>query len=197
MGTSTSALQFSRKMHSIAIALPRAASAGVKESSERAVATIYSEAAKKGVRPSSKIAGGPWGVTYRIKDRTNGPESFVRIFGPFHLVESATKLHVIAARRLGTRTALRKRTAEIALSGGGVRFGNLRATTRTRRNGDVVKVAGKQALTIGGGGNLRAYAVHRGTRGKGIFAASKPRIMQQSPPAVMKHVVADIAKVLG
>ncbi len=195
MGTSTSTAQFARKMQSIAHQLPSSATDGIKASSERAVKTIYQEAARKGVNPSSKIAGGPWGVTSRIKDFKGQPEAFVRITGPFHLVESDTKLHVIAARRLGTRGRVRKRTGEIALAGGGVQFGKLRATERTRRDGTVVQVRGKRALTIGS--NARAYAIHRGTRGKRIFAAAKPRIENQSGQVVFDRVVADMKKVLG
>lgn len=195
MGTSTSAAEFAGKMNKIATTLPRSAERGIRDAGASAQRIIYQEAARKGVLPSSKIAKRPWSVSNRVRGGAR-PTAFVAIRGPFHLVESKTQAHVIVARRLATRTAARKRTAEIALSGTDrVAFGSLRAKTRTRRNGDVVNVKGAAALTVGS--NLRAYAYHPGTRGKGIFAAAKPRILTQAPRDVFGYVVDDMAGVLA
>lgn len=196
MGTSTSAAELAGKMNRIATTIPKATERGVRDAAKSAELTIYNTAARKGVQRTSLIAKRPWGVRGSV--RANGPKStaFVRIIGPFHLVESKTNPHVIVARRLATRTAARKRTAEIALSGDErVSFGKLRATTRVRRNGEVVARSGKAALTING--NLRAYAYHRGTRGKGIFAEAKVRILNQAPRGVFGYVVDDMAQVLA
>lgn len=58
---------------------------------------ILAEAASSGVPPTSKIAGGKWGVRYTVK----GKSALVRITGAFHLVDRDTKAHPLKPRTRG------------------------------------------------------------------------------------------------
>jgi hypothetical protein len=185
MGTSSSPAELVGKLGRLAGAVQKSNVEGVKSGAAATKQIIIANAASRGVSPGSKIAGAAWSVGYDVKG-TYRPTALVRIRGQFHLVESDTKLHIIAARRLATRGALRGRTGEIALSGGGVSFGKLRAAQTRRRAGAVVQTGGKRALVIGG--NPRAYAVHRGTKGKGIFAASKTQAERVVPPIIRSRI---------
>jgi hypothetical protein len=51
---------------------------------------------------------------------------------------------------------------------------------------------GKRALAFDG--VVRTRVQHPGTRGKHIFRDAKQRIMKQTPPAVFKHILADVSQ---
>lgn len=167
MGTSRSVAELAGKFDNLTRVVPDATRQGVTSGAAATKNIILSTAVSRGVKPTSKIAGGKWSVGYDVRGKVR-PTALVRIRGSFHLVESDTKLHIIAAKRIATRSAQRRRLGEIALSGGGVRFGAFRSTAR-----------GKRALVING--NPRAYAVHKGTTGKRIFRDSVDRAERVVP----------------
>ena len=160
-----SAAQLAAKMNRYATTIPRVNKRAVESSALLMKDTALAELDK--VAPRRKVnvgrSGSRLGVRYDVKGIGN-PTALVRATGPWQIVENDTRAHVIAAARLGTKNAIRARTGEIALSGGGVRFGRLLPTTRTTRSGAVQQRAGKRALTING--SVRAYAFHRGTKGR-------------------------------
>lgn len=163
MGTSTSVGQFIGKLNQYSQQL--ATNRGPLEATGMAGKKIFeAHAAQAGVLGSS-VAGKrkAIGVRYDLKNRRSNVADgslVITYTGPAHLVNNPTQRHFIGAKRLGTRTGLRgrsKRVGATAAFGGSNRgaFGQLRNV----RNA-------KQALTIGG--NLRAYAFHPGTSGKGF-----------------------------
>ena len=114
MGTSHSAAQFSRKITSLATVTQRRQRETVNKGALLAKQIIIAEAAARGISPTSRIAGGKWGVGYDIKG-FNNPSALVRVRGPFHLVDNPTKPHTIPKAR-------RRRTPKrLALPDGGVR----------------------------------------------------------------------------
>jgi hypothetical protein len=181
MGTSKSFGELAGKMEHLATVVPKATREGVRSGALATKQIIVTTAASRGVSPASKIAGSKWSVGFDIKGKYK-PTALVRIRGPFQLVERDTKLHVIAARRLASRTAARRRLGEIALAGGGVSFGQFRNT----KTG-----TGKKALVING--SPRAYAVHKGTKGKFIFRDSVTRAERVVPPIIRKRIHIDMA----
>lgn len=98
MGTSRNPAEFSRKITNLATVTQRSAKEAVAQGALTTKEIIIAEAASKGVSSTSKIAGGRWGVRYDIKG-FNNPSALVRIWGPFHLVDSPTKAHKITPRR--------------------------------------------------------------------------------------------------
>ena len=103
--------------------------------------------------------------------------------GPAHLLNNPTAPHFIGARRLGSRRRLSGMSARVgatAAFGGSNRgaFGGLLPAERVTRSG-AVRSGGKRALTIGS--NLRAYAFHPGTRGKGFFQRAKAAAEATAP----------------
>ncbi len=148
MATSTSAAQFAGRITKLATVTKTRQAAVVNQGALTAKLIILSEAQAKGVSPSSKIAGGKWGVGYDVRG-FNNPTALVRIRGPFHLVDRPTKAHEIRPRR---------------------------------RRG-----SGKRAITIGD--SVYAYAHHPGTRGKGIFRASKVKAAKAVPLVMSQRII--------
>lgn len=120
-----------------------------------------------------KVAGKRKAIGARYDITRNGRGVIVSYTGPAHLVNNPTSRHFIGAKRLGTRkgfAARQGRVSAAAAFGGSNRgvFGQLRKI----RNG-------KQALTIGG--NLRAWAFHPGTRGKGFHQRARAQCEKVLP----------------
>jgi hypothetical protein len=64
-----------------------------------AAKTVFiAEAASKGIMPTSRIAGGRWGVGFDVVG-TRNPATLVKFRGPFHLVNNPTKPHEITPRQ--------------------------------------------------------------------------------------------------
>lgn len=185
MGVSRSPAELAAKFNRLTTIVPDATRDGVHSGAAATKKIIVTTAASRGVLPSSKIAGGKWSVGYDVRGRLN-PTALVRIRGSFHLVESDTKLHIIAAKRLATRSAQRARLGEIALSGGGVKFGRYRSL----RSG-----GGKRALLVNG--SPRAYAVHPGTKGKHIFRDSVKRAERAVPPIIRTRLKIAMSQALN
>lgn len=177
MGTSRSGAElagkldrFARDLRDVTVPLEATALEG-KRIFERA-------AAGAGVLGSSiagkrKAVGARYDLNNRKMKGIGEGQAVVTYTGPAHLVNNPTRPHVIAARRLGlsrrrsTSRAARERDITLAFGGSAVgMFGALLAATRTTRSG-AIRSQGAAALTIGG--DLRAYARHPGTRGKGFF----------------------------
>lgn len=160
MGTYTSAAALSRRFEDLARTVDRSKKAGVTEAAFDVKELMEKQASASGLKPgSSKLAGTTWrGVRYDVKGSAN-PTALVRALRPAHLHNNDVSQHFIGARKLGTKGNLSKKSRRVGANiafGGSNRgqFGSLRNVKR-----------GKQALTIGA--NLRAYAFHPGTRGKG------------------------------
>lgn len=175
MGTSTTAAEFSHKITKMATVTQARQKEIVNQGALTVKEIIYAEAAVKGVSPTAKIAGGRWGVRYDIWG-FNNPTALVRIWGPFHLVDGATKPHYIAAKGLGGSRASR---AERAATGGRGAFAGQK---KGRGKG------GKKAIAFGSS-LVRAYVHHPGTSGKGIFAASKVKAEIAVPLVMQKSIV--------
>jgi hypothetical protein len=110
MGTSTTPAQFAQKITNLATVTQRRQTMIVNEGALLAKTIILAEAAAKGVSPTSKIAGGKWGVRYDVRG-FNNPSALVKVYGPFHLVDGPTKPHTI-----GPRTRGRRRSGKQAVS---------------------------------------------------------------------------------
>lgn len=138
---------------------------------------IIAQAASRGVSLNSRIAGGKWGVRYDTKG-FNNPTSLLRITGPFHLVESDTKPHIIhrkigrgTARGRGSRRLNRQSTYEALFGAGGVTDG-----------------FGGPALKFNGS-VYRKVVRHPGTKGKHIFRDSKKKIGKAVPIVMSQRIV--------
>lgn len=107
MGTSRSVDQFSKKITGLADATKKAERDAVMRGSLLAKEIIIAEAGAAGISPTSKIAGGRWGVGFDVKG-TNNPTSLVKVRGPFHLVDSPTKPHEIGPKTKGRRRSGKK-----------------------------------------------------------------------------------------
>lgn len=86
-------------------------------------------------------------------------------------------------------TALLRIRGPFHLVEGPTREHEIKAGQRGRRRNR------KKALAFNGLVRTRVHV--RGTSGKYIFRDAKKRIVNDTPPAVMKHVVSDISKALG
>jgi hypothetical protein len=114
MGTSRNAAEFSRKIVSLATVTQAKQRETVMQGALVAKQIIVSEFGSRGLSPSSKIAGGKWGVGFDVKGFSN-PSALVRVRGPVHLFDNPTKPHTIPGQR-------RRRTAKrLLLPDGGVR----------------------------------------------------------------------------
>lgn len=114
MGTSTDPKKFVANINRMATITQRRQVQIVGEGALLTKEIILAEAASSGVSPTSKIAGGKWGVRYNVKG-FNNPAALVRIFGAFHLVDRPTRAHEIGPRRKG-----RRRSGKRAISFNGV-----------------------------------------------------------------------------
>lgn len=160
-----------------------------------------------GISPSSKIARRKWRVYDSVKGKTKGTGTVLIAYGgPVHLVIGKTKGHIIAAKLLGTRSGLRTRAGRLGEVGTnrGV-FGTKQVYVNYSRYGSVRQQAkmgvlrrreGKHALTIGG--NLRAYARHKGTHGDyAIWEESKRVAIATGPQMYAREVNKALAENFG
>jgi hypothetical protein len=195
MGVSTSAGQLAAKFEGLAkdignVRLPLEATAlHTKKLMESSAAS----AGALGRTPAGRRK--PIGVRYDFKGRGNTlgvGQVIVTYTGPAHLLNNPTRPHVIAAKRLRlgrSRTASGRRRAErlgATLAFGGSTsgfFGALGPAQTTTRSG-AVRSGGKRALTIGA--NLRAYAFHPGTAGKGFFQKARTAAVASAPRVYAK-----------
>lgn len=170
MGTSRSAGEFSQKIVKMATVTQTRQKQTVEQGALTVKEIIIATAAAKGVTPQSRIAGAKWGVRYDIKG-FNNTTALVKVLGPFHLVDRDTTRHKIFRKTSRARGR-----------------GSSRANKQSRLN---EAFGGKGAYTGGalklGDGSFRRVVDHPGTKGKGIFDASKaqaeiavPRVMGRS-----------------
>ena len=108
MGKSKSPAEFSRKITQLATVTQRNQKEAVSQAAFTVKQIVLAEAAGKGVMPTSKIAGGKWGVRYDVRG-FNNPSALVRVTGPFHLVDRPTKAHEIRPRGKGRRRSSGKK----------------------------------------------------------------------------------------
>ncbi len=170
MGTSRSAAELGRKLDAFAKELGN--NRGALDKTGLAGKGIFTSHAVKAGVYGKKVAGKRKAINARY-DLTKDQRGVVVTYtGPAHLVNNPTKQHFIGARRLGTRAGMRRRSARIgamAAFGGSNRggFGALR------------NVRGAQALTIGA--DLRPYAFHPGTPGKGFYQDARAQCAKVLP----------------
>jgi hypothetical protein len=162
-------------------------------------------AAKNGAKVGGKIARRRWTVGYTVKGGT-GATTLVEYRGPIHLLYRNTQSHIIGAKLLGTRTAIRNRSKNLMAgeSNRGV-FGKKQIRVNYNQYGSVRQQAktgqlrtrkGKHALTIGA--NLRPYAFHKGTHGKtGAWPESKAAAQRIAPAGYGHAVRGELAKSFG
>lgn len=112
------------------------------------------------------------GARYDVRGTGFKASVAVTYTGPAHLVNNPTKPHYIAARRLGRARGRGDR----AFAASAQRFasGSGRGALGGFNGG-----RGAKALTIGP--NLRPYAFHPGTSGKGFARPAKAAVAKQSP----------------
>lgn len=180
MGTSTSAAQLAKKIDTFAkaVADPKP---GLNAAGLAGKTVFQAQAAGAGVL-GSKLAGKRKPINARYDLKVNGPLAgsgavIVTYTGPAHLVNNPTRPHFITAKGLrGSRRSRAQRAggaalvAAFGLSGRGA-FGGFGGK-------------GAKALTIGP--NLRAYARHPGTKGKGFFQRAAPIVKKQAPTVYQK-----------
>lgn len=152
------------------------------------------------VAPSGRLRnvgarGAKLGVRYDIKG-TKNPTSLIRAIGPWQIIENDTRPHIIVAKRLGRgqgRTAAASRAGTVSAFGGTSRgvFGALVASTRTARNGAVLRRAGSAALggaLASAAGGPRPYAFHPGTKGKKAFSKGVRAGVPDAKRAVTREI---------
>lgn len=173
MGTSTSGAQLARKFAVLADGMRdqrvplNATALAVKRIMESSAA----QAGALGNKPAGKRKA--IGVRYDVRP----PLALVSYTGPAHLINNPTAAHFIGPSGLGSRSALAAASRGIGAaqafgaSGRGLLTG-LSQRGRRRRGG-------KRALTIGG--NLRAYAFHPGTPGKGFYQKARLQAVKAAP----------------
>jgi hypothetical protein len=195
------ARQFAAKCNRMATTVPR----GLRRGNEQAARAIKPAWwAASGLTPSSTVAGRKVG----IRDDTRGTRNITTMLawvGAVHLVNNPTVAHIIAARRLGSRTGIRRMTNRLStgnnlntvFGGHGANrgaFGGLRSTMVDSRRGKTTTASGK---TVYGGGRLKqfngkkaltwggdqysAYAFHPGTRGKNFWPKCKQAAHRIAP----------------
>ena len=100
MGTSKSPEQFVRKIEGLANATEKRSVAAVNRGALATKNIILAQSASQGVKPTSKLARKSWGVNYKVMPGPR-PEAFVRIRGPFHLVDRDTEPHDLKPKTRG------------------------------------------------------------------------------------------------
>jgi hypothetical protein len=110
MGFTTDPRKFSADIRKMGTITQRRQAQIVGEGALLAKELMLSEAAARGVSPTSKIAGAKWGVSYNVKG-FNNPAALIRYRGPFHLVDNPTAAHEIGPRRKGRRRSGKKAVA--------------------------------------------------------------------------------------
>jgi hypothetical protein len=162
-------------------------------------------AAKSGAKVGGKIARRRWNVGYTVMGGT-GATTLVEYRGPIHLLYRNTQSHIIGAKLLGTRTAIRNRSKKLMAgeSNRGV-FGKKQIKVNYNQYGSIRQQAmtgqlrtrrGAHAMTIGA--NLRPYAFHPGTRGKtGAWPESKAAAQRIAPAGYGHAVRGELAKSFG
>lgn len=176
MAYTRSAKQFVADIEKMGTITQRRRAATVSQGALTAKEIIIAEAAAHGVKPTSKIAGAKWGVRYDVKGFDN-PAAIVKVIGPFHLVDSPTKPHMIY--RKGKRA-------------------KGRGSGRINKQQILSEVFGGTGAYSGGslklpaqvdGSQYRAVVHHPGTAGKGIFAAAKAKAHYAVPRVMGRSVV--------
>lgn len=174
------AAQFAAKCHRMATTIPR----GQQRANEQAARAIKAAwFAASGLSQGSMVAG----RKVAIRDSTVGTAKVTTLIswvGPVHLVEGPTKAHVIAAKGLTTRGGARSKLLGSRASFGGSARGSFAGSSARK---------GKRGLKIGP--NVRAYAFHPGTKGRGFWERNKadayrigPLIYKQSAiPSMLRE----------
>lgn len=177
MGTSTSAAQLAKKIDTFAkaVADPKP---GLNAAGLAGKTVFQAQAAGAGVL-GSKLAGKrkPINARYDLKGQGMKAAVIVTYTGPAHLVNNPTRPHFITAK--GLRGSRRSRAQR---AGGAALVGTFGLSSRGAFGGFGGK--GAKALTIGP--NLRAYARHPGTKGKGFFQRAAPIVKKQAPTVYQK-----------
>lgn len=187
MGTSTSGSALGRKFMALAEGLGdtsvplNATALHVKRIMEQSAAS----AGALGNKPAGKRKA--IGVRYDIRGGKGSGQALIAYVGPAHLINNPTSRHFIGASAFGSRKTLAGAAAGIgAVSAfGGTARGMLSGLKGSRRR----RGTGKRALTIGG--NLRPYAFHPGTAGKGFFQKAKVRAIATAPSVYARKGLTD------
>jgi hypothetical protein len=172
MASTTNPKKFVADIHQMAKITQARRKAIVAQGALTAKEILIAESAARGVKPTSKIAGGKWGVRYDIKGAQN-PTAIVRVIGPFHLVDSPTRAHKIY-RKVGRAKG--------------------KGSGRINKQAKLDQVFGGVGAYKGGAlkfpdGNFRHVVEHPGTKGKGIFKAAKAKAHVAVPRVMGKSVV--------
>lgn len=171
MGTSRSAAEFADKITKLATVTQARSKEAVSQGALTGKEIIVAQAAVRGVSLTSRIAGGKWNVRYDVRG-FNNPTAFLRITGPFHLVENDTRAHPIyrraaRARGRGSKRINTERRLAQAFGGTGAYSGG--------------------AMKING--DFRRVVQHPGTKGKHIFRDSKKKIGKAVPVVMSQRIV--------
>lgn len=178
MGVSTTPAQLARKIDTLTKGLADA-KIPLNETGLAGKKIFQWSAAAKGalgIRPKGKRK--PTNARYDlIRSDTGGGAVVISYTGPAHLLNNPTARHFIAASAFGSRATLARAGEGIGAvtAFGGTGRGMLTGLKGARRR----RKTGKRALTIGG--DLRAYAFHRGTPGKGFFQVAYKTSAQRLP----------------
>lgn len=180
MGVSRSPQELAHKLSKMRQGLSEMDEVTVREAAQLTKTLILQTASSRGVLPTSRIAGGKWGVRYDIKNQAR-PIALVAVKGPFHLVENDTRAHPIyrkftRAKGRGARRINRQRQLEQAFAASGAyRYGALKLPD----------------------GNFRRIVQHPGTKGKYIFRDAKVKAERAIPREYERRVHKIITQALN
>jgi len=191
MGTSRTAAQFGKKLDALQREFKdqKAAAGRVGMAGKGIFQTAGAGAVGRKPAGKRKVIGARFDI---IKSNTGATIVVISYTGAAHLINNPTKAHFIGAKRLGNRTAHRRRSAgvgAVAAFGGSNRgaFGSLRNLKAGR---------GAQALTIGP--NLRPFAFHPGTKGKDFYRRARSQAVDKLPAVYGKAALTEpLRKVFG
>lgn len=179
MGTSRSPSQFAGKIDRFAKSLGDT-KPGLTAAAAAGKATFLAMGTGAvGVKPQGKRK--TIGARYDLRGSGFKASAIVTYTGPAHLINNPTKPHYLAAKGLGSGRARKRGTNRMverqdnAFKASAARFlgGSASGSFGGSNN------RGARALTIGP--NLRSYAFHPGTKGKGFAQKAKAAVAKQSP----------------
>lgn len=191
MGTSTSPDQLARKIERLAKGLNdvRIPLNATGLAGKRIFESAAASAGALGKRPAGKRK-----IVTAGYDLTNDGRAVVVTYkGPAHLINNPTRPHFIAASAFGSRSVLAGagRGIGAVTAFGGTGRGML---TGLSQKGRRRARSGKRALTIGS--NLRAYAFHPGTPGKGFYKVARSIAVKRLPAVYAKSGVTQPLKMV-
>ena len=125
MGTSSSAAQLASKLGRAARGIEGATRDGVREAGIVSKAIFVESLPTRSMSGAGRRGGVKLGATFRNPSSKTNPTTIVKYTGPVHLLNNATKRHVIGGRGLRVAKSGRKLSGKKALAFNGVVRGSV------------------------------------------------------------------------